>query len=216
MLDTGQRPRSRWPVQTLDQHKACSVGSRDGPLSDYRAGPRGSCGTRLIRLSPPPILPATVRSGEHAPSNCRDFGDLIRRKRCNLYNQFISRGPRRGTLRGLQKEPRRFMDAGGHPHRGGCPHSGRHQFQEHGREPHHREEMRQVTGIGLGRVTQEHSGEGLRCCIWQVTLPRNRLAGVLFMIEGIRAVTLGTHEIPRAVRFYCALGFEVLRGNEQS
>ena len=36
------------------------------------------------------------------------------------------------------------------------------------------------------------------------------------MIEGISAVTLGTHEMPRAVRFYCALGFEVLRGNEQS
>jgi catechol 2,3-dioxygenase-like lactoylglutathione lyase family enzyme len=39
---------------------------------------------------------------------------------------------------------------------------------------------------------------------------------VLFMIEGISAVTLGTHKMPRAVRFYCALGFEVLRGNEQS
>jgi catechol 2,3-dioxygenase-like lactoylglutathione lyase family enzyme len=36
------------------------------------------------------------------------------------------------------------------------------------------------------------------------------------MIEGISAVTLGTHEMPQAVRFYCALGFEVLRGNEQS
>ena len=36
------------------------------------------------------------------------------------------------------------------------------------------------------------------------------------MIEGISAVTLGTHEMPRAVRFYCARGFEVLRGNEQS
>ena len=36
------------------------------------------------------------------------------------------------------------------------------------------------------------------------------------MIEGISAVTLGTHEMPRAVRFYRALGFEVLRGNEQS
>ena len=35
------------------------------------------------------------------------------------------------------------------------------------------------------------------------------------MIEGISAVTLGTHEMPRAVRFYCALGFEVLHGNEQ-
>ena len=36
------------------------------------------------------------------------------------------------------------------------------------------------------------------------------------MIEGISAVTLGTHEMPRAVRFYCARGLEVLRGNEQS
>ncbi len=30
------------------------------------------------------------------------------------------------------------------------------------------------------------------------------------MIEGISAVTLGTHEMPRAFRFYRALGFEVL------
>ena len=36
------------------------------------------------------------------------------------------------------------------------------------------------------------------------------------MIEGISAVTLGTHEMPRAAQFYCALGFEILRGNEQS
>jgi catechol 2,3-dioxygenase-like lactoylglutathione lyase family enzyme len=36
------------------------------------------------------------------------------------------------------------------------------------------------------------------------------------MIEGMSAVTLGTHEMPRAVRFYCALGFEVLHGDEQS
>jgi catechol 2,3-dioxygenase-like lactoylglutathione lyase family enzyme len=36
------------------------------------------------------------------------------------------------------------------------------------------------------------------------------------MIEGISAVTLGTHEMPRAVRFYGALGFEVLRGGEGS
>jgi catechol 2,3-dioxygenase-like lactoylglutathione lyase family enzyme len=36
------------------------------------------------------------------------------------------------------------------------------------------------------------------------------------MIEGIGAVTLGTHEMPRAVRFYRALGFEVLYGDEQS
>jgi catechol 2,3-dioxygenase-like lactoylglutathione lyase family enzyme len=36
------------------------------------------------------------------------------------------------------------------------------------------------------------------------------------MIEGISAVTLATHEMPRAVRFYRALGFEVLRGGEES
>ena len=34
------------------------------------------------------------------------------------------------------------------------------------------------------------------------------------MIEGISAVTLGTHEMPRAVRFYRALGFEGLHGGE--
>lgn len=36
------------------------------------------------------------------------------------------------------------------------------------------------------------------------------------MIEGISAVTLGTHEMPRAVRFYRALGFEVLHGEQSS
>ena len=36
------------------------------------------------------------------------------------------------------------------------------------------------------------------------------------MIEGISAVTLGTHEMPRAVRFYRSLGFEVLHGGEES
>src|ERR1700730_14526484 len=36
------------------------------------------------------------------------------------------------------------------------------------------------------------------------------------MIEGISAITLGTHEMPRAVRFYRALGFEVLHGGEES
>jgi catechol 2,3-dioxygenase-like lactoylglutathione lyase family enzyme len=34
------------------------------------------------------------------------------------------------------------------------------------------------------------------------------------MIEGISAITLGTHDMPRAVRFYLALGFEVLHGGE--
>ena len=36
------------------------------------------------------------------------------------------------------------------------------------------------------------------------------------MIEGISAVTLGIHEMPRAVRFYRALGFEILHGGEES
>ena len=36
------------------------------------------------------------------------------------------------------------------------------------------------------------------------------------MIEGISAVALGTHQMPRAVRFYRALGFEVLHGGEES
>jgi catechol 2,3-dioxygenase-like lactoylglutathione lyase family enzyme len=35
------------------------------------------------------------------------------------------------------------------------------------------------------------------------------------MIEGISAVTLGTHNMPRAVRFYRAVGFELLHGNEE-
>jgi catechol 2,3-dioxygenase-like lactoylglutathione lyase family enzyme len=36
------------------------------------------------------------------------------------------------------------------------------------------------------------------------------------MIEGISAITLGTHEMGRAVRFYRGLGFEVLHGDEES
>jgi catechol 2,3-dioxygenase-like lactoylglutathione lyase family enzyme len=36
------------------------------------------------------------------------------------------------------------------------------------------------------------------------------------MIEGISAVTLGTHDMPRAVHFYKAMGFEILHGNEES
>jgi hypothetical protein len=57
-----------------------------------------------------------------------------------------------------------------------------------------------------------------KCC--QLRTSR-KLAGklnrrVLSMIEGISAVTLGTHEMPGAVRFYRALGFEVLHGGEDS
>ena len=36
------------------------------------------------------------------------------------------------------------------------------------------------------------------------------------MIESIGAVTLATHDMPRAVRFYRALGFEVAHGGEAS
>src|SRR5262249_31659538 len=40
--------------------------------------------------------------------------------------------------------------------------------------------------------------------------------GGLSMINGISAVTLGTHEMPRAVRFYRALGVEIVHGGEGS
>ena len=36
------------------------------------------------------------------------------------------------------------------------------------------------------------------------------------MIEGISAVTLATHDMRRAVRFYSSLGFEILYGGEAS
>ena len=36
------------------------------------------------------------------------------------------------------------------------------------------------------------------------------------MIEGISAITLGTHDMSRAVSFYRALGFAVLHGGEAS
>jgi len=36
------------------------------------------------------------------------------------------------------------------------------------------------------------------------------------MIDGISAVTLGTHECHELVRFYRALGFEILHGGEES
>jgi catechol 2,3-dioxygenase-like lactoylglutathione lyase family enzyme len=36
------------------------------------------------------------------------------------------------------------------------------------------------------------------------------------MIESISAITLATHDMPRAVRFYGSLGFEVLHGGETS
>jgi catechol 2,3-dioxygenase-like lactoylglutathione lyase family enzyme len=36
------------------------------------------------------------------------------------------------------------------------------------------------------------------------------------MIEAISAITLGTHDMARAVRFYRALGFEILYGGEGS
>ena len=36
------------------------------------------------------------------------------------------------------------------------------------------------------------------------------------MIEGISAVTLFTHDMPRAVRFYGSLGFDILHGGGTS
>src|SRR5258705_10802182 len=36
------------------------------------------------------------------------------------------------------------------------------------------------------------------------------------MIESISAITLATHDMPDAVRFYRALGFEILHGGEDS
>ena len=36
------------------------------------------------------------------------------------------------------------------------------------------------------------------------------------MIEAISAITLATHDMQRSVRFYAALGFEILHGGEQS
>ena len=36
------------------------------------------------------------------------------------------------------------------------------------------------------------------------------------MIEGISAITLATHDMRRAVRFYRALGFDLARGSEAS
>jgi uncharacterized glyoxalase superfamily protein PhnB len=36
------------------------------------------------------------------------------------------------------------------------------------------------------------------------------------MIESISAITLATHDMPRAVQFYRSLGFDVLHGGETS
>ncbi len=36
------------------------------------------------------------------------------------------------------------------------------------------------------------------------------------MIEAISAITLATHDMPRAVRFYGSLGFDILYGGEAS
>jgi catechol 2,3-dioxygenase-like lactoylglutathione lyase family enzyme len=36
------------------------------------------------------------------------------------------------------------------------------------------------------------------------------------MIENISAITLATHDMRRAVRFYAALGFELIRGGEDT
>ena len=36
------------------------------------------------------------------------------------------------------------------------------------------------------------------------------------MIESISAVTLATHNMPHAVRFYCVLGFEIVHGDDNA
>jgi uncharacterized glyoxalase superfamily protein PhnB len=36
------------------------------------------------------------------------------------------------------------------------------------------------------------------------------------MIQSISALTLATHDMPRAVRFYAALGFDLIYGGEKS
>ena len=36
------------------------------------------------------------------------------------------------------------------------------------------------------------------------------------MIDSISAITLGTHNMSRAVRFYCMLGFEIVYGGEDA
>lgn len=36
------------------------------------------------------------------------------------------------------------------------------------------------------------------------------------MIESISAITLATHDMARAVRFYRMLGFEIIRGGEDA
>ena len=57
-----------------------------------------------------------------------------------------------------------------------------------------------------------------KCCQLRTSrkLARKSNRRVLSMIEGISAVTLGTHEMPRAVRFYRTLGFELLHGGEEA
>src|SRR5271157_5857777 len=41
-------------------------------------------------------------------------------------------------------------------------------------------------------------------------------SGAIIMIEAISAITLATHDMPRAVQFYASLGFEILHGGETS
>jgi catechol 2,3-dioxygenase-like lactoylglutathione lyase family enzyme len=42
----------------------------------------------------------------------------------------------------------------------------------------------------------------------------NQILGDNVMIESISAITLATHDMQRTVRFYTALGFEILYGGE--
>ena len=71
---------------------------------------------------------------------------------------------------------------------------------------------RELTGSGANKL-----GNGLVGVCTDLRHIAGKLNGrVLSMIEGISAVALGTHEMPRAVRFYRTLGFELLHGGEES
>src|SRR6202140_2244119 len=71
---------------------------------------------------------------------------------------------------------------------------------------------RELTGSGANKLGNGLVGVGTDLRHIAGKLSRR----VLSMIEAISAVTLGTHEMPRAVRFYRALGFEAVHGDEQS
>src|SRR5262249_29634861 len=53
--------------------------------------------------------------------------------------------------------------------------------------------------------------------VWRVDQShKSRSWSILAMIESISAITLATHDMARAVRFYRMLGFEVIYGGENA